>query len=733
MSQRSRSPESEGPPAGASPADAAPELPDSASLRPSPRVLLGVRVALVFNLTVLTWASHRPGLTMPGQDAFVFGLDKWGHVATYAFLTLLFLAARLFERADATASTDPTRDDAGRAARRPLPDKRGPGDGGRAPRTARSMTLSLLLLVLYMALAEWTQQFVGRESSWMDLLASTIGVVAGLGIWAGVDWLGRPARSFVDHAKVMSALTLLSRGFGLLRDWAVGWLFGLGAVGDAFDLAFTIPNLFRRLFGEGALAAAFIPQYTRLRQPPPDETAADAAADDRPAGQLAGMVVYVLLMTLLVVAAVGSLLIGGLLLAGWLDERGTLTAKLTLVTIWYMPAVCTAAILAAVMQVHGRFGVPSALPVLLNLLIIGSAVLAGLLGEALALPQRAFIVAGAVALAGGLQVAWLLSAMRGAGIRLHRGGRGEPTVRQAGRRLLVQWGPTALGLAVFQLNALADKLIAMIFSGGAGDPMQAGAVIALGLASRLYEFPLGVFGIAVATAIFPALAAATADPVRLKSLVQQGIRLTLFIGVPATVGLILVRGPLCTAIYDEAGQLDASAAMRIAAILLGYAPAVWAYALNHLLIRTFYAHEDTITPMKVSLAMVGLNLPLNLVLIWPLGAAGLAASTAICAALQALILSILVRRYVSRPLDRALGRGVGMTLLASAVMAGAVIIVQLLIQRGVGLDADARGGALALLAAMVATGVATFLALARLMNMAELRWLRRRSVDESTP
>jgi putative peptidoglycan lipid II flippase len=362
----------------------------------------------------------------------------------------------------------------------------------------------------------------------------------------------------------------------------------------------------------------------------------------------------------------------------------------------------------------------------LNLLIISAALGAGVLGVGLTLPQRAFIVAGAVVLAGGLQVGWLVVAMRRAGVRLWRGGRREPTVRQAGRRLMMQWGPTALGLAVFQLNALADKLIAMIFSGDAGEPMAAGSVIALGLASRLYEFPLGVFGIAVATAIFPALAAATADPVRLRALVQQGVRLTLFIGVPATVGLILVRQPLCRAIYDAAGRLDADAAMRIAAILLGYAPAVWAYALNHLLIRTFYAHQNTITPMKVSLAMVALNLPLNLLLIWPLGAAGLAASTAICAALQAAILARMLRRYVERPIDRPLARSVGAVLTATAIMAGVVLIVRQAMTEGLGLLPADRAEAIALLAAMVVAGIASYLALAKLMRMAELCWLLRR-------
>jgi len=668
------------------------------------RVVVGVRWALALAVVALTVATHWPRLSLPGQGAVAFGLDKWGHVAAYAALTLLGLAAHLFER--------------------------GPLDRIPATRTGRSLALTLGLLAVYMALAEWTQQFVGRTSSWMDLLASTIGVALGVGVFVGVGWLRQPARSFVDHAKVMSALTLVSRAFGLARDWAVAWLFGLGPVGDAFDLAFTIPNLFRRLFGEGALTAAFIPQYTKLRGRRGGSGSGDEpAADGAPAGvadQLAGVVVYALLMALVAAAAAGSLLLVGLIFAGVFDGRGALTAKLTLVTVWYMPAVCVSAILAAILQVHGRFAVPSALPVLLNVLIIGAALGAGLGAEGLSAGGRAFIVAGAVVVAGLLQVGWLLGAMRRAGARLGRGGRHAPTVRQSGRRLLLQWGPTALGLAVFQLNALSDKVIAMAFSGSSGEPMAAGAVITLGLASRLYEFPLGVFGIAVATAIFPALASASKDPVRMRALVQQGARLTLFIGLPATAGLVLVRGPLCTAIYDEAGRLDASAAGRIAWVLLGYAPAVWAYALNHLLIRAFYAHEDTATPMKVSLAMVGLNLPLNLLLIWPLGAAGLAASTAICAALQAAVLARRVRRHVSRPIDRAILRRVGAMLGATAVMAGVVWIVHEAIVGWTALSVEERGGAVALLGAMVVAGVGSYLAAARLMRMEELDWLLRR-------
>ena len=167
---------------------------------------------------------------------------------------------------------------------------------------------------------------------------------------------------------------------------------------------------------------------------------------------------------------------------------------------------------------------------------------------------------------------------------------------------------------------------------------------AVTFAQRLYQFPLGVFGIAVATAIFPALARQAADPEAFADTLRRGLRLVVFIGLPASAGLILVGQPLATVIL-QGGDFTADDSARVAFVLMGYATAVWAYSMIHVLTRAFYALENAKTPVKITVSMVALNLILNCTLIWtPLREAGLAWSTAICATIQAAILLWCIQR-----------------------------------------------------------------------------------------
>ncbi len=167
---------------------------------------------------------------------------------------------------------------------------------------------------------------------------------------------------------------------------------------------------------------------------------------------------------------------------------------------------------------------------------------------------------------------------------------------------------------------------------------------AVSFAQRLYQFPLGVFGIAVATAIFPALARQAADPEAFTDILRRGLRLVVFIGLPASAGLMLVGKPLATVIL-QGGDFSADDSARVAFVLMGYATAVWAYSMIHVLTRAFYAVGNAKTPVKIAVSMVGLNLILNCTLIWtPLREAGLAWSTAICATLQAAMLLWCIQR-----------------------------------------------------------------------------------------
>lgn len=694
------------------------------------RKTLWLRIALLGWWAGMTIGSHWPRLDLAGligrrNEEFTFGLDKWVHIGAYTGLAWLALSAmasagRICDRRPCSGVGD-TADSAHEAD----------------PGTRIRVLLVTLAVLLWAAIDELTQSFVpGRQVWWSDFCASSIGIGVGAIVWGIGATLAHHDGSFIAHTRIISALTLVSRMFGLVRDAVLGRVFGLSTVFDAFTLAFMVPNLFRRLFGEGALSAAFIPLYAKLNHD-----------DPLAARKFAAVVVVLLLVVLTILAALIASALAVLAATVQLDERGELVLRLTAVTILYMPLICTAAVLGGLLQVHGRFGIVAASPILLNILLISAA--AGgyyiLYGPG-NLNRIAMLVAIAVVVSGLAQVLWTLWGLSRAGVDARQtfalprqlfSALRSPELGAPLRSLWRTAWPTALGLAVFQINALADVLIAWFFSATAATgptmqllgsevayPMREGAVATLGRAQLLYEFPHGVFGIAVATAIFPALAKAAHDSTNagaFSALLRQGLRLAVFIGLPAGVGLMLVREPLCRAIFFPGDQLSNEASSRIAWVLLGYAPAIWAYSTNMILTRAFYAQGDTMTPMRLSLAMVGVNITLNLLLIWPLREAGLAWSTAICAIIQTMILLRLVRRYAASPVDRQVALGWMKTGLATAVMA---LVVWAALER-VEIQRMDRLQVIGVLLGASALGAIVIFIMAAALRMPELRWLAR--------
>jgi len=530
------------------------------------------------------------------------------------------------------------------------------------------------------------------------------------------------------NTRTVTLFTLLSRMTGLARDAALSRVFGVGPVMDAFAFAFMLPNLFRRLFGEGALSAAFLPVYTHLD-----------ATDPKAARQLAALLTAMLVAVLGGLTLLGELVLGGLLLGAGGDH---LTLRLMMITLPYMPLVCLVAILGSILQVHGRFGPTAASPVILNLAIVGAAVGSMWLpvdsAETDPLPARAVIVAAAIGVAGLLQLAWSLWVLRDVAIEWR-----QPWIkplhafreawRNGLRDVLTKAGPMILGLGVLQVNTFVDGLIASwpstigptIF--GIQYPLEQGALATLGYAQRLYEFPLGVFGIAVATAIFPLLAKQAATPAPFLATLRRGVRLVAFIGVPASIGLMVTSVPL-TAVVLQGGDFGADDTRRVAFVLLGYAPAIWAYSMNHTLIRGLYAMGDSVSPVRISLWMVLLNFTLNCTLIWtPLREAGLAWSTALCAVLQMLLLARVIRQRLSarinQPIiDRAVGISLLKTTALSMLMGAPVWLLARSVLAGGGAEGRSWHEMLLLLSGCVLLGGAVFALGAVLLRMPELRW-----------
>ncbi len=290
----------------------------------------------------------------------------------------------------------------------------------------------------------------------------------------------RKDASFVRSAGLLSFLTLISRVLGLVREGVCAYFFGAGELWGDFSIAFRIPNLSRRLFGEGALSAAFIPVLSeRLQQD-----------DRRAAAALTGQVVMLLGTILLGLVIVGEAAI-------WIAQQFSEDLSLSLMAVMlpYMFFICLVALLAGAHNVMGRFGTPAMMPILFNILVIGGAVI-GAAWAGAAPRTHVHILAGTVVFAGLVQLILQWQTLSRSGLRpLLQWNPGHPDIR----RIVTSMAPMVIGLAAIQLNSVADLLVAKIFV------EQGGGAAVLSYAERLYLLPIGVFGAAIATDIFPQL------------------------------------------------------------------------------------------------------------------------------------------------------------------------------------------------------------------------------------
>jgi len=510
--------------------------------------------------------------------------------------------------------------------------------------------------------------------------------------------------------RVTSIVTLASRFGGLARDLLIGLMFRDTALGSAFSIAFAVPNLFRRLFGEGALSAAFVPEYTQTHK-----------RDTDVADRLASLTMIWLAMATSVLTLLGEV---GLLIALLVlppDNERHMAITLTMVMLPFMPFICMAAILSGMLQVHGKFGPAASGPLILNAFVIGVGLYYVLSGQTAGL-TAALTVGIATTLSGLTQVLWFLWLLR----RHVRWRRDHAPARPAAMTMLRRFVPVLVGAGTLQLNTFFDLIIASfpIWVGptimGVTYPLDERSATILSMTSRIYQFPLGVFGIAVASAVFPLLSRAADEHEAFASVLRRGVRLSLFIAIPASIGLVLVRHDATAALVPTFSAIGKA---RCADVLLGFSLGVWAYSLTHVLTRAFYALGDTRTPMRVAIWMVGVNLLLNLALIWLLREAGLAWATSICAMIQVLILWRLLSRRTGITLDGATANSVLRILAMSGAMALGVIALRLLWPASE--DDLWRHNALRLLAC-AAAGTLGYVGLGALLGMPELTWLLRR-------
>jgi putative peptidoglycan lipid II flippase len=420
----------------------------------------------------------------------------------------------------------------------------------------------------------------------------------------------------------VGGLTMISRVLGFIRDVVIARVFGAGLGTDAFFVAFKIPNFMRRLFAEGAFSQAFVPVLSEYKAKRPVEEVRVLIADA--AGTLGGV-----LTLLSLVGMLGAPLLVMLFAPGFIDdgEKFALTTELLRVTFPYILFISLTALVGGVLNSYSRFAIPALTPVWLNLSLIAAALLAAPHFDA---PVKA--LAWGVFIAGVLQLLFQLPAVARLGLLARpRWGWRDPGVR----RILNLMLPAIFGSSVAQVNLLVDTIIASF--------LVTGSVSWLYYSDRLVEFPLGVFGVALGTVILPNLSRqhAEAAPEDFARTLDWAVRWVMLIGVPATVGLALLAGPMLVSLFHYGAFTDEDARMATLS-LIAFSLGLVAFMLVKVLAPGFYARQDTRTPVRFGIYAVAFNMAFNLLVVVPLGLqgvsglhAGLALATSLAAYLNA--------------------------------------------------------------------------------------------------
>lgn len=495
-----------------------------------------------------------------------------------------------------------------------------------------------------------------------------------------------PAADHLTRATAAVALaTVLSRVLGFARDALIAWYFGAGFSADAFLAAFRIPNLFRRLVGEGTLNSAFVPLLAEARW----------KGGDGEAGELFRSAVSRIALLLSAVCAAGMLAapwIVRLLTPGFSAAKLDLTLTLVRWMLPYLVVGGVAALFMGALNVYGRFAAPALAPALLNVAMIGS-----LAGMAPFLERPVIALAVGLLIGGAAQLVLQAVLLGRCELRPRRPARrGHPALARMARFML----PAVLGGAAYHLNVLVGTMLASL--------LAEGSVSYLYYADRLVEFPLGVAAMAAATAILPSLArdAAAGNLGALRATFEHAFRLVSCVTVPAAVGLILLGEPIVLLLFARGEFSTADARLTVQAVSY-YALGLWAFAAVRIVVAAFFALQDSTTPVRAALAALAANLLLGVMLMGPLAHGGMALATSLAAALNLALLLAALRRKLGGLDGRGIALGLVRSLLCAGLMAPAVWGVARVTIHGPG---QGTAGLALGLAASITAGAAVYLA-----------------------
>ncbi len=458
---------------------------------------------------------------------------------------------------------------------------------------------------------------------------------------------------------IIGGMTLISRLFGFIRDAMIARLLGAGIVADAWQLAFQMPNIFRRLFAEGAFSAAFVPLFNRKMAEENGHSAAQKFALE---------ILSVFVPILLVFSAIMAIIMPG---AIWLlDDFGAggrsnnFTINLARITFPYLALISIATVFAAILNSISKFTAAAAAPILMNLFMISAMLIILYQDGGNDAVKAAYYLAFSVSIAGIFQMLWLYYWARKSGFyfALRR-----PRLTGDVRALGVLIVPAVFGAGIYQISRFID----LFFLG----QLEQGSFTFLALADRLNQLPLGIIGIALGTAILPALSRFIAhdDAGGAQRVQSNAIELGLLLTVPAAVGLYFAATPLVGAIY-LGGRFDLAAVANTAAVLSMLVLGLPAYVLVKVLTPGFFARKDTRTPVYTAACCLLINIALNILLIPKMGVAGLALAGAIAAWANCAMLYFMLKKRGHFAVEPDLLFRISRIILSAGLM-GAVLYV----------------------------------------------------------
>ncbi|MGC5781523.1 murein biosynthesis integral membrane protein MurJ [Methylobacterium sp. NFXW15] len=436
--------------------------------------------------------------------------------------------------------------------------------------------------------------------------------------------------------------TLISRVTGFARDVVMAAVMGAGPIADAFVVAFRLPNHFRAIFGEGAFNTAFVPSYASLSEA--GATGAARLFSDRVFTLMLIVQLVLLNLALPLMPYVVQALAPGFEVGG---ERFQLAVALTRITFPYLLFMTLVTLLSGLLNANRRFAVAAGAPVLLNLAMLAA------LGVSFLFPNAAYAAAWGVAVSGVLQFLLLWWGCRRAGVMPELA---VPRFDPAMKRFFTVLGPAVIGSAGFQIAAFADTIIASW--------LPTGAVSALYYADRLYQLPFGVIAIAAGTVLLPEMSRriAAGDVAGAHTAQNRAAGFSLALSAPFTIAFLTIPGLIMAALFQR-GEFSGEDAARAASVLAAYGLALPAVVLVRSAVASFYARQDTKTPLWASLTAIAVNVALKLWLTGPYGVTGLAMATAVSQWVNlAILVGLALRRGWTAP-----GRTLGLTILGVVI------------------------------------------------------------------